>query len=440
MITVSGVGSGLDVDGIVTGLMELERAPVRRLESRRDRVDVELSAFASARSLMGELAGAAGKLGDAATIAPVLAESSDEDVLTATASASAAEGGHDIEVLSLASEHRLATPGYASDEASVGGGTWNFASGETAFEIDLTGGDDSLAALRDAINDHPDNGAIVASTIDVDAGTRLVLTAREPGTANEIDATKTTSGGGFLGGGTTTERPFGEVSEAADARLRVDGFEVTRSTNTIDDVLDGVTLSLAGTGEARVEASRDGEAMVENLTAFVEKYNALRTELGKLGEGSLQGDRLPRNVDTDLRRAFSTDIELADGTRLAPIELGLSFDKHGTLSLDTAELDRIRNAGAERLIEAYSRPVDGFAAKLSQVLEEYTRAEGRIDVREDGLESRKERLGDMIERTEYRMEKIEARYRREFSAMDQMVGTLQTTSSLLVDKLSNPPS
>ena len=403
MVTVSGVGSGLDIDGIVAGLMDYEREPVKRLEARRERVDVELSAFAGARSLMGELATAAEPLGDERTLAPISSSSSDESVLTATASASASEGSHDIQVLSLAKEHRIATAGYPSEESSVGGGTWNFSSGDIAFEIDLTGGNDSLAALRDAINDHPDNDALVASTIDADSGTRLVLTARDPGTANEIDATQTTTGGGFFGGGTTTERPFEEVSAATDARLRVDGFEITRSTNTIDDVIDGVTLELQGTGGATFQARRDGEAMLENLTAFVDKYNELHTELTNLGEGPLQGDRLPRNVDFDLRRAFSTDIELADGSRLAPVELGLSFDKYGKLSLDSSELADVRSEGAERLIEAYSRPVDGFAARLSQVLEEYTRAEGRIDTREEGLKSRGDSLDDMIERTEYRL-------------------------------------
>ena len=436
MITMSGVGSGLDIDGIVNGLMDYEREPVRRLEARRDRLDVELSAFASAKSLMGELAAATRTLGGGSTLAPFVASSSDEAVFTASAGGAAAAERHDIEVLGLASAHRVATPGYESDAASVGAGTWSFSSGDSSFEVTLESGADSMRALRDAINDAEGNGAIAASILDVDDGARLVLTARSGGVENAIEATRTAAGqGGLFGGGTTVERPFEEVVEARDATLRVDGFEVTRPTNSIGDVIEGVTLELVGTGTATLDARRDTEAMTEGLNAFVEKYNALSTELAKLGEGELQGDRLPRNVDIELRRAFSTDIELADGTRLAPVELGFTFDRHGTLSLDTAALEARRSEGSDRLVEAYSRPVDGFAARLSQVLEAYTGAGGRIASRTEGVESRRESLEQMIERTEYRLERVEARYRRQFGAMDQMVGALQGTSSLLADRL-----
>ena len=437
MITMSGVGSGLDIDGIVGGLMEYEREPIRRLEARRDRLDVELSAFASARSLMGELATAAGTLGNGSTLAPFVASSTDEAVFTATAGGAAATERHDVEVLSLASAHRVATRGHESDQASLDAGTWRFESGDNAFEIELEDGADSMRALRDAINDAEDNDSIVASILSVDDGARLVLTARDGGVANAIDATRTTNapGGPSGGGGTAIERPFEEIAEARDATLVVDGFEVTRPTNSIADVIEGVTLELVGTGTAALDTRRDTETMTEALGAFVEKYNALRDELTKLGEGALQGDRLPRNAEDQLRRVFSTDVELGDGTRLAPVELGLTFDRHGTLSLDTAALDARRAEGTDRLLEAYSRPVEGFAARLSQVLEAFTGADGRIASRTEGVESRRDSIGDMIERTEYRLERIEARYRRQFGEMDRMVGALQGTSSLLSDRL-----
>ena len=437
MITISGVGSGLDIDGIVTGLMEIEREPVRRLEARRDRLDVELSAFASARSLMGELAAAADTLGDGAKLAPPLSSSSDEGVFTATADASAGTERHDVEVLSLASAHRVATEAHASADAAVGPGTWRFASGENAFEVTLADGEDSVAALHDAINGAPENDSVTASLLEVDGGTRLVLTALRTGTDNAIVAERAREGsfGGVVGGG--TENPFEEVAAPTDATLLVDGFEVTRPTNSIADVVEGVTLELHDTGTARLDTRRDVEAMDAALEELVSKYNALHGELEKLGEGTLSGDRLPRNVDTELRRAFSTDVELGDGSAVAPVELGFTFDRHGTLSLDRAALAERRQEGVERLVEAYSRPVQGFAARLSQVLEHYTGAEGRIASREGGIESRRDTLDTMIERQEYRMEVVEARYRRQFGAMDQLVGSLQGTSNLLLDRLGD---
>ena len=431
MITISGVGSGLDIDSIVSQLMELEREPVKRLEQRRERLDVELSAFASAKSLMGELATAAGTIGDASKIAPFVASSTDEAVFTATAGSAAATERHDIEVISLASAHRVATTGHESADASVGAGTWSFSSGDNAFDIELASGADSLATLRDAINESTDNRSIVASTLDVDGGTRLVLTARETGAANAIEAVRTTGGGG-----PTAATPFGEeIVPAEDARLRVDGFDVTRTTNTVSDVIEGVTLELRGVGTGELDNRRDTEAMTEGLTAFVQKYNALQAELSKFSDDALQGERMPRNADLQLRAAFATDVDMGDGTSLAPVELGFTFDRYGTLSLDTTTLTARQGEGFERLIDAYSRPVDGFAARLSQVLEQYTSAEGRIASREQGIERQRAWIDDSIEQKEYRLERVEERLRRQFSAMDTMVGTLQSTSGLLAERL-----
>lgn len=435
MITAAGIGSGIDVESIVTQLMELEREPVTRLEQKRERLDVELSAYGSAKGAMSTLGSSARTLGDAARFGPFVAASGDEAVFTATAAGTAAAEGHDIEVLALASAHRIATGPYAASDASVGAGEWSFASGDSAFTVTLGAGDDSLRTLRDAINDSPDNDAVVASLLTTDDGVRLVVAARETGAANAITTNRAVANGSLFGG-TTNSNPFSEVVPASDARLIVDGFEVTSASNSVAGVIEGVVLELTGIGGARLDTSRDTEALKTVLDEFVANYNALVTELGSLADGPLQSDRLPRNAETGLRAAFATDLELADGSTLSPLELGFTFDRYGTLSVDSARLAGAQENGLEDFIDAFSRGEDGFGARVDELLSRFTAAGGRIDVREDGVDARRAQLDKQIEGYEYRLERTETRFRRQFTAMDRVVSELQSTSGFLADRLA----
>lgn len=425
MITAAGAGSGIDVENILSQLMEIERAPVRALDARRERLDVELSAFGSVKSAMSELASSASLLGDTTRFGPFIASSSDEAVFTATAGGTAAAETHDIDVISLAAAHRVASDAKASSEADMGSGTWAFDSGDTSFSVELDAGNRSMLALRDAINDATDNDAIVASLLNVDGGTRLILNAREGGTASAITVTPPSAADTFT-----------EITAAADASLIVDGFAVTSSSNTVSDVIEGVSLELVGAGSATLGTARDTDSLRESLDTFVENYNALRTQLSELSAGDLQGDRLPRDAELRLRSTFALPIMVGD-VSLQPTELGFTFDRYGMLSIDEARLAAAQTASLERFVDAFAVSDTGFAARLADSIDEFTRADGLISDREDGIDSRRASLDQQTERLEYRLEQTEARLRRQFVAMDQVVSQLQSTSAFLTDRLAS---
>lgn len=447
MITAAGIGSGIDVESIITQLMEIERAPVRALDAKRERLDVELSAFGSVKSAMNELATTARTIGDATTFGPFVASTTDETVFTATASGAAAAESHDVEVLALASAHRVGSAAYESDAAEVRTGTWSFAVGDDAFDVEIDGSARTLRDLRDAINDAPDNEGIVASLLNVDGGTRLTLTARESGADNTISVTRPGGNGngngngggplGGIGGNGGAGGDFTEITAASDARLVVDGFEVTRASNTIGDVIEGVTLELAGTGTAALDTRRDTESLRESLDTFVTQYNALRDQLSSLSQGDLQGDRLPRDAELRLRSAFSLPVTYGDDRNVLPIELGFTFDRYGMLSLDEARFVEAQTTNLERFVDAFTRPEAGFAAKVESVLDAFTRSDGLIGDRENGIDRRRTVIDRQIDRYDYRLGQTEARYRRQFTAMDQMVSQLQSTSAFLADRLSS---
>lgn len=435
MITALGTGSGIDLESIVTQLMELERQPIRQLEDRRRRLDVELSAFGTVKSALGKLSGAAATIGDADSFGKWIASSSDEDVFTATSGDETVALSHEIEVESLATRSRYQSEAYADSTSTINQATHEFTSGDNSFEVVVDGTNDTLEGLRDAINNHADNTSMDAAILNVDGGARLVLTARIGGTDNEIQVNSTRNG--LFGPAPTA---FSELTAAEDAVIYVDGLKATRSSNVIDDVIDGVTLNLEGVGTATLSTERDTESISEGLQAFATEYNALRTELNRLAEGDLQGDRLTRNVESRLREIFSTPFVLTNGETVTPTEIGFTFDRYGKLSITESEITGADAADMQRFLEVMTRPDTGIAASFVSAVEEFTAADGLIDNREGGIGTQKSRIDDQIERLEYRLEKTETRLRKQYAAMDELVANLNNTSAYLASQLSALPN
>lgn len=425
MITAAGVGSGIDVESIITSLMELERQPIEALNSRRQTLDVEISAMGLIRSSMTDLATSARLLGDDTRFGPFQASSTDEDVFTATATGGSSAEFHSVEVLSLAQNHRVASGLYASSEASITTGTMSFSSGENTFEITVDGTNNTLTGLRDAINDAAENTSVSASILNVDGGSRLVLNAKEGGTSNAIT----------VGGSNSISSNLTEITEALDAELIVDGFAVTNPSNSVSDVIEGVTLDLKAIGTSDVQTQRDTESLRESLDAFVTNYNNFRTELDRLSANQLQGDQLSRTAEAAIRNIFTQNIELANGENVNPLDLGFTFDRYGVLSIDETRLENAQADGMESFIEAFATTDTGFSAKIEDAIERFTSVDGIISGRQKGLENRQGAIDSRVEQMDYRLESTEARYRRQFTIMDQLVTQLQSTSSYLVNQL-----
>lgn len=429
-LTAAGVGSGIDIEGILRQLNEVERQPVQVLNRKREALDVEVSAFGKVKSALSEFQTAAKALGKNSGFGAFVATSSDEDVFTATASNGKNAENHEIEVLSLAKHHRLSSGVYASADSAVENGTLTFSSGESSFDIVVDDNNNSLAGLRDAINADIGNNSMSASIISVDGGSRLILTAKDSGTEGEIGVTRNSAlplEGNAAG--------FEEITKASDASLIVHGFQVTRSSNSISDVIDGVTLNLTGVGKSTVDTRRDIGSLKEAVDEFVVKYNSMAESLNTLSKTDLIGDQLPRGVDQRMRSIFFDDVDLAEGDSATALSMGLSFDRNGKLSLDNDRYEQALEQGVDRFVDVFSKSDTGLVSKFSALVDEYTQAGGVISNREDGVDTRRSSIDDQIDRLEYRIEKTNARLRRQFTAMDLAVTNLQQTSGFLASRL-----
>ncbi len=417
---MASIGSaGLDVQGIVSQLMNIERRPLRVLDRKISALQNKTSAIGKLRSAISTLADSAKKLSSASKLGQFVAKSSNEDVLTATASSVEVEESHQITVTQLASRHRLAsTKIYQSTQDDVGAGTYAFQVGGKTFEVELAAGKSSLADLSNAINRASDNPGINASVIHVDQGYRLVLSARESGTANIISA----------------DGQWEEISQARDAAITVDGLEIHPSSNTVSDVIPGVTLALKSTGKVDLTVSADTDKMTGVLKEFADNYNALRTTLRNLNEGDLKGEGLAFSLENSIRNTFFQKVNDATNNGATAFDFGLTFDKNGVLNVDESKVRDAIGSNLNGMLDFFTSD-QGFGSSFVAALDAITRNGGVLDSRKKSFGDAISRLETRSSQLESRLENIRKRYLATYSKLDALMAQMNDTSNRLSQQL-----
>ena len=195
-IISSGIGSGLDISGLVSQLVQAERAPQEnRLNTNEIRAQSRLSALGTLKGSLSSFQSALDKLQDAATFQKRTITTSNKDLFRVSADSEAAVGSYSIQAEALGSRHKLASAAYASDETSVGTGSLTMTVNGESFSVAVTAGQDSMTAIRDAINNAEDNVGVNAAIIRDEDGSHLVFTAVETGADNAITVAATVNGG-----------------------------------------------------------------------------------------------------------------------------------------------------------------------------------------------------------------------------------------------------
>lgn len=442
-ITSSGIGSGLDINGIIDQLMAVERKPIDALEQRKSTVQTQISAFGQVKSALSTLQSAVKRLDDPSVRYATTASVSEGAGFTASASAGASTGTYEIGVQQLAQAQRVATS--ATEGFNPSAGTLTISADDQSVEIDFTGG--TLEDLRTAINDQA--GSLVRASIVDNGGVRqLVLTGAQTG-ASQAFSLMGTEGLEALTFDPKAEDPPTDpssnlylVQAAQDAQITFDGLTVTRPSNTIEDLIPGVTIELRSvTAEqtARLTVKRDDAALKEAMQSFVDAYNAVNNTLHTLSyydpetrtAGPLSGDASVRMIQNQLRNSLNS--LTGSGPLRNFTDLGLSFDDKGTLSLDEAKfaqaLQNAPEAVNQMLVGTDAQP--GLARRLAPVLEANLQTGGLLDARVQGLTARVTLIDQQKERLELQLERIEQNYRRQFNAMDTIVGQYASLGSYL---------
>jgi flagellar hook-associated protein 2 len=407
-ITVPGLGSGIDVGGVVDQLVAAEGDSRKaRLDLRTAEADAKISALGSLQGALAQFQSSAAGLRSANGFLTVSATSSNPQALSATASNIADAGQFSIKVSRLAQAQKLASKAFGDPAAPVGEGTLTFRFGTydpdantftanpeaVGASVTIDGANASLQGIRDAVNSA--GLGVRASIVNDGSGQRLVFAARETGLANSLQITVAGDPDGndtddaalsqlaydptaAEGGG----RNLVETVSAQDALLSVDGLAITRQSNTVTGVVDGVTLQLEATIDgvpATLTVARDQDVMAAAVGGFVEGFNTLTTTLGGLtkfdpqtGEAGLfLGDALVRGLQAQLRRILSESVAGLGGPYRSLTEIGITTRADGTLQADTARLSAALADDAEAVARIF-----GAGGTATDPLVDFVRAGG----------------------------------------------------------------
>ena len=438
-ISSPGIGSGLDVNSLVTQLVAAERAPTeQRLARVETTARAQISAFGAMRGGLAGIETALKKLEGVGALLGRKTTVTEGAGFTATGGTTAALGKYAISVERLATAHKLQSAAVGAS-IQVGHGTLSIAVGSDApLDITIAEGKGTLADIRDAINAKSGGTSVTATVVHGDAGDVLVLSSTRVGAGGALTITSSGGNGGLAvlqtSGGTQTV-----TTPAADAKVIIDGIERTASSNRISDAIDGITLDLTKAEPGKsfdMEVVSDASGLKTSLQGFITAYNssiaAMRSQSSAGGEGRtagpLSGDSVPRSISQGLRGAISANYaELA--------ALGIKSSVDGSLSLDSAKFDTAIAGDPEAVNRALG--TDGaLGLRLRETLIGIIGPKGVLSERTTALNNRLKQLDVQRENFQTRIDRIEANYRQQFTALDALMAKMQTTSSFLAQQLA----
>lgn len=356
-ITSSGIGSGLDVDGIVQKLMTAESQPLKDYAKKEAAFQARLTGFGTFKSALSSFQSSLSGLNDLSTYSTPTASSSDTTVATASVD-DASNGSYSISVSALAKAQSLIATGQASSTASLGNSadTLSFRFGTSgdassfgaAKTVSITAGS-SLQNIVDSVNS-ADIG--VKATIINDGSSspyRLVFTSTDSGASNSMSITATDStlislvNYDEVGSSGTN---MTESTAAQDAALTINGISISSASNSVTDAISGVTLNLVDTGSSTITVSRDTSKILPAVQSFIKSYNELASTIKELTGydantkkgGTLQGDATILTIQSQLRRTLSSALGTPSGDLSTLNQVGITFGKDGKLSLNSSKL------------------------------------------------------------------------------------------------------
>lgn len=436
-----GVGSGIDLQSMLTKLMAVERAPIDALNARIATTNSKISSYGTLKSKLDALSSAADTFRFPSRLSALKATSSNENALKASASFIAAPGSYTVEVVDLATQQKSNTAGYTAGTTFTPG-TITLTVGDpsgspTDHVIDLSGGTShSLNDIRNAINSA--NAGVKANLVTASDGKQyLTLTSVDSGVAGTFSLATTMS----TSGGQPSLATLTPYTTASDALIKVDGIDVKSSTNEFSGVVAGLSFTAKAAGTTTVTVATDAGQIESSVKTFVEAYNAVVDYIKTNSDYDLDtrkadvfnGDSVARTVLSSLANARSTiPGDLASAPLKNLFEIGVSVDRSGKLTFDATKLKTAVAASPDDVVAL----VKSYGTSFSNMVANLQAASGNVTNKVSGLQNLIESYTKQKETLEIRVANIEKGYRRQFSALDRMVSSMQQTSSYLSQQLA----
>lgn len=438
-----GVGTGIDLQSMLTSIMTAERTPITVANSKITATNAKISLYGTLKSKLDSLQTASDTLRFPSRLSAVSASSSDSKIAGATAAFNATPGSYAIDVTQLASVQKSFTNSYASGTTFGTGGTGQLTftiSGTVTSAIDIPDGS-TLQQVGAAINSA--KIGVTATVITSDGGSqRMILTGDKSGIGNNFSlvSTAAASNGVELSPFDTAATLPSTVAD--DAHMTIDGMPMTSSTNTFASSVEGLTFTAAKAGQATITVQNDSSTVTAAVQAFVDSYNAAVTliknnngyDTAKKTGQPFSGDFTARSVvDTLGSSRTSVPDSLSTATFKTLSDLGVTVQQSGLLSLDTTKLGKALSTAASETIRTLNAYGEAFSAKLIEM----QGSGGVVSNRLNSLNATVQRDKDKVAALEVRVSMIEKRYRAQFTALDKYMSAMQTTSSGLTQQLAS---
>ena len=483
IISILNAGSGIDTKALAQNLVNAEKAPQKALlDAALQKTQAKISGYGTVMSSLSTFKAAFAALQDQSAINTVTVASNASGYFDVSTNSSAAVSTHQISVEAIAEAQTSITPqGFSSNSASVNGGTSGngmtisvtvgsgTASKTTAVNV-VAGSDtpDGIAAAINAAN--AGVSAQVVNTGNANNPYQIVLTSTSTGTTNAFTVTATDGSAAKTGSGAAISGfDFSTTLQAAtDAKLTVDGLALTRSTNSISDAIAGVTLNLlaptpASTGAststniaATVQLSRDTSTLSTNIQNLVTAFNSLKSTLKTVSDPSstvanegatLVNDSLVRQIQnqmTNLVTAYSS----TPGTNVKALrDLGVTIQVDGTLALDSTKLSTALNSNFAEVAKmltantdnanSYSSAARGLAGDAVKALTVLMSSSGPIISASNDATARVKTINQKATDLDTRMQALLARYTTQFTAMDTLVGQINSLKTSLTNQFTS---
>ncbi|MDD2702201.1 MAG: flagellar filament capping protein FliD [Sideroxydans sp.] len=446
--SVSSTSVGLDVPALVEQLMSTERRPIDTLNAKISTSQTKISTFGAVKGLASDFQVALQTLNT--SLQGYSATPTDTSIVSATADSSATAGTYSLNITTLAQAHKLAAAGQASDTApiSTSASTVTFSVGATTADVPIPA-NASLQDIRTAIN--AANLGVTATIINDGSGTpyRLALSADASGTSNAINSITVQAGGDAAindllaynptSNAPTPAIPMAQTLAAKDAAFQLNGIQITKSSNAVTDVIQGVTLNLSKIGTVDVTVARDTAAVSKAASGFVDTYNALASKLKSLtaygaSAGALAGDGTLRMMQDQLRGILNTPA--TGGTLSTLSEVGIGFQADGTLKLDSTKLSNAMAANFSDVTNLFSS-AGGFATRLEAWATGIVQPTGLIDRHTENLNTTISSYNEQIRTLEVKMTALQKQYTKTYTDLNTMLMSMNSTSTYLAQQFAS---
>lgn len=459
----------LDVQSLVSQLMAVERQPIDKLNAKITTDQTQISSWGTISGLVSTFQTAIQSINSG--VQGFSAASSNTSAFSATAASNSVPGTYSVSVSQLAQSQNLVATGQASDTAAIGNGTattvtFDFGtisggtlssgtysgaaftsngSGTKSITIDST--NNTLQGIRDAIN--AANMGVTATIVNDGSGTpyRLSLTSSSTGASNSLKIT--TSGGdgtinSLLGYDPAGTQNLNQTAAAQNANLTVNGIAITSSSNSVTNAVQGVTLALSNVTStpSTLTIAHDTSTITSAVSSFVDAYNALYGQLksrssygsATTSAGALAGDGTVHTMQDQLRNIFNTPA--SGGTMTYLTQIGVSFQTDGTLKLDSTQLNSAMTSNFSDVANLLSSST-GFATRLDTwATSALQSGDGLIASATSSLNTAITGYNNNINSLEARMTILQAQYTTQYSNLNMLLISMNSTSSYLTAQLA----